>query len=55
MSLVLITYYFGDEVGQGFLHEFAGIVLFLSALILIIGLDTLLRHFIKSGIVKGTE
>ncbi len=53
-SLVLITYYFGDEVGQGFLHEFAGIVLFLSALILIISLDTLLRHFIKSGIVKGS-
>lgn len=53
-SLVLITYYFGDEVGQGFLHEFAGIVLFLSALILIISLDTLLRHFIKSGIVKAS-
>jgi exosortase B len=41
--LVLITYYFGDEVGQGFLHGFAGMVLFLSALILIIGFDSLTR------------
>jgi exosortase B len=43
MLLVLITYYFGDEVGQGFLHGFAGMVLFLSALILIIGVDSLTR------------
>lgn len=41
--LVLLTYYFGDEVGQGFLHGFAGIVLFVSALLLIISLDGLLR------------
>ncbi len=52
MCLVLITYYFGDEVGQGFLHEFAGIVLFLSALILIISLDTLLQYIVKSRTVK---
>jgi exosortase B len=32
ISLVLITYYFGDEVGQGFLHGFASIVLFSAAL-----------------------
>ncbi len=41
--LVLITYHFGDEAGQGFLHGFAGMVLFLSALMLIIALDSLLR------------
>ena len=29
ITLTLVTYYFGDEVGQGFLHQFAGIVLFL--------------------------
>ena len=43
MSLTLITYYFGDEAGQGFLHGFAGMVLFLSALMLIISADSLLR------------
>ncbi|MET0520069.1 MAG: exosortase B [Burkholderiaceae bacterium] len=41
--LVLITYHFGDAAGQGFLHGFAGMVLFLSALMLIIAIDSLLR------------
>jgi exosortase/archaeosortase family protein len=41
--LALLTYHFGDEVGQGYLHGFAGIVLFVIALILIISLDGLLR------------
>ena len=43
MALSLITFHFGDEAGQGFLHGFAGMVLFLSALMLIIGFDTLLQ------------
>ena len=43
MVLSLITYHFGNEAGQGFLHGFAGMVLFLSALLLIIGVDSLLR------------
>ena len=37
--LSLITYHFGDAAGQGFLHGFAGMVLFLTALLLIIGFD----------------
>jgi exosortase B len=41
--LTLITYHFGDDAGQGFLHGFAGMVLFLSALMLIIGADALVR------------
>lgn len=41
--LTLVTFYLGDEAGQGFLHGFAGMVLFMSALMLIIGADTLLR------------
>lgn len=45
MTLSLITYHFGDAAGQGFLHGFAGMVLFLSALLLIIGFDTLLHTF----------
>lgn len=43
MVLTLITYYYGDEAGQGFLHGFAGMVLFLSALLLIIAVDSMLR------------
>lgn len=39
MILVLVTYHFGDEAGQGFVHGFAGMVLFLVALTLILLLD----------------
>jgi exosortase B len=42
MLLVVVTYHFGDEVGQGFVHNFAGIVLFAVALALMGALDTLL-------------
>lgn len=45
-ALALITYHYGDEAGQGFLHGFAGMVLFNSALILIIGVDSLLHLFL---------
>lgn len=45
--LALITYYFGDEAGQGFIHGFSGMLLFLTALLLIIGVDSLLRTGVK--------
>lgn len=41
--LALITYYFGDEAGQGFLHGFAGMVLFVAGLLMMLGMDSLLR------------
>ncbi len=40
--LVLITYYFGEEAGQGLLHDLTGLVMFCSALLLFILFDTLL-------------
>jgi len=40
--LVLVTFYLGDEAGQGFLHGFAGMVLFVAALGLLFVLDSLL-------------
>jgi exosortase B len=43
LVLTLITYHLGDDAGQGFLHGFAGMVLFLSALLLIIAADSALR------------
>lgn len=45
IALSLITYHFGNEAGQGFLHGFAGMVLFLTALLLIIGFDSVLQGF----------
>ncbi|QYE36903.1 exosortase V [Polymorphobacter megasporae] len=41
-ALVLLTYYFGDAVAQGFLHKFAGMVTFTSALLFIFLIDALL-------------
>jgi exosortase B len=43
MILVLVTYHFGDEAGQGFVHGFAGMVLFLVGLTLILLTDKVLR------------
>jgi exosortase B len=40
--LVLVTYHLGDEAGQGFLHSLAGVVIFVAALLLLFGLDSLL-------------
>lgn len=51
--LTLITYHFGDAAGQGFLHGFAGLVLFVSALLLIIGVDSLLQWAVKAR--RGTQ
>ncbi|WP_418320796.1 exosortase B [Piscinibacter sakaiensis] len=42
MILVLVTYHFGDEAGQGFVHGFAGMVLFMVALLLMLVLDKVL-------------
>lgn len=45
--LVLVTYHFGDEAGQGFVHGFAGMVLFMVALILMMMLDKILGKIIS--------
>jgi exosortase B len=55
ISLTLITYYFGDEAGQGFLHGFAGMVLFVSALMLILGIDALLQYFVKMRAARAAH
>lgn len=54
IALVLITYYFGDEVGQGFVHSFAGILLFMLATALTIATDTVLGFFIRDQAEPAT-
>ena len=39
--LVLVTYYLGDAAAQGFLHDFAGLLMFAVALLAIFGVDKL--------------
>lgn len=42
MVLILVTYHMGDEAGQGFLHGFAGIMLFVIGLLFLFMLDWVL-------------
>ena len=42
LILMLITYHFGDAVGQGYWHDTAGILLFITAFAGLYGLDSLL-------------
>jgi exosortase len=43
LILILLTYHAGEAAAQGFLHNFAGIVMFAIALLTIFGLDLLLK------------
>lgn len=49
MILVLVTYHFGDAAGQGFVHGFAGMVLFMVALVIMLVVDRLLGFVMPSG------
>jgi exosortase B len=46
MVLILVTYHLGDEAGQGFLHDFAGVMLFVIGLLFLFLLDGLLGFFL---------
>ena len=46
--LALVTYHFGDAAGQGFVHSFSGMVLFITALLLIIAVDSALRTGLRA-------
>lgn len=52
MILVLVTYHFGDAAGQGFIHDFAGIVLFALALMLMATVDWVLGWIWPDGPVQ---
>ena len=45
--LVLITYYFGDAAGQGFLHGTAGMVLMVAALLFLFLVDGALVRVLR--------
>jgi exosortase len=47
--LILLTYYFGDAVGQGFLHVTAGLFLFALSLLLMFLIDSVVSRFWPSA------
>ena len=42
ITLCLITFYFGEEAGQGFFHNFSGIVIFIITLVGLMGAESVL-------------
>ncbi len=44
LILLLVTYHFGDAAGQGFIHDFSGIVMFTAALGVFLLVDTVLSR-----------
>ncbi len=46
MILILLTYFFGNDVAQGYLHFTAGMLLFATALFCVFGLDRVLAYAI---------
>ncbi|WP_137938321.1 exosortase B [Chitinivorax sp. B] len=55
IALVLITFYQGNEAAQGFIHGFAGIFLFIVALLGLLSIDSLIGlvgNKPKSGVSK---
>lgn len=53
LLLILLTYHFGEAAGQGFLHEFAGLTMFIAALVFIMAADTLLMPLFRKHGVAG--
>ena len=50
MVLILLTYFFGNEVAQGILHFTAGMLLFATALACVFALDRLIAYlFVRAG------
>jgi exosortase len=47
--LILLTYFAGDEVAQGFLHYTAGFILFAIDLLLVFALDNLLIRIVPAS------
>jgi len=45
MVLVLVTYYLGEAAAQGFLHDFAGLLMFAVALLTIFAIDQIATPF----------
>ncbi|MEJ2793607.1 exosortase B [Iodobacter sp. LRB] len=52
MILILVTYHFGDAAGQGFIHGFAGMVVFAVALIAFFITDFLLGLIFVKKVAK---
>lgn len=49
LILILLTYHFGEAVGQGFLHDFAGLTVFAVSILTIFAIDSAATKFRERG------
>jgi exosortase len=54
MVLILLTYYAGNDVAQGYLHFTAGIMLFAIAIVCVFSIDRVLAHWRPKWVVGRT-
>lgn len=47
LALILMTYHLGEAAAQGFLHNFAGILMFVIALLTMFGIDSVLKPLVE--------
>ena len=55
LILILLTYHFGEAAAQSFLHDFAGITMFLAAVLTIFAIDSILEPIWRRLNKSGTE
>lgn len=53
--LVLVTYYLGEAAAQGFIHDFAGLLMFAVALLTIFAVDQIATPFYPRRPLEGQE
>ena len=53
--LILITYYFGEAAAQGFIHDFAGLLMFAVALATVFAVDHLFSSFVQRRDQQATS
>jgi exosortase B len=51
--LALIAYHFGDGAAEGFLHGFAGILVFALAVVMLVGWDRLINRTLTPALSQG--
>jgi exosortase B len=49
MVLILVTYHFGDAAGQGFIHDFAGLGIFVFSVLTLYSFDKVLGQFFSQN------
>jgi len=53
LILIMLTYYGGEAAAQGFLHDFAGITMFVTALLTIFAVDSVLERLLLPNSVPS--